>query len=274
MRAIFLIALRELRRNVRSVKGILLLVLSALGATGMGLVLAYVRRMEENKLGELMLQQMQEQAMAQLFGSEEMGKYLRDVPNVLFVTFVFSVWVTPLLVALLGFDGVSGDIQYRSVRYWAVRARRSSFYLGKALGTWATVSVLLLVLYALVTTITLVGTHASPGSVFRWSAQLYLSVIPIAGVWTSIGVLIGSFFRVPILSLLTISATFFVLWLAKIVGLVSDSMSWLVYAYPNSYDAFLLSPSPSRIAIGLGACLGAAAALGTGGAFLLEKRDV
>ena len=42
-----------------------------------------------------------------------------------------TIWLTPMLVALMGFDSISADIQHKGVRYWTLRTRRASYFVGK-----------------------------------------------------------------------------------------------------------------------------------------------
>ncbi|MEZ4295947.1 MAG: hypothetical protein R3B70_13310 [Polyangiaceae bacterium] len=55
--------------------------------------------------------------------------------------------IAPFFVLLIGFDQIAGDIQHRAIRYIAGRSRRESIVVGKALGVWAVISVMLLVLH-------------------------------------------------------------------------------------------------------------------------------
>src|SRR4029077_12246816 len=75
--------------------------------------------------------------------------YIAHMPLSLVTFLKVLVWIGPLLVALLGFDSVSGDLQHRSVRYWTVRSRRWSYLLGKFFGLWGIVSIVTLALTVL-----------------------------------------------------------------------------------------------------------------------------
>ena len=55
-----------------------------------------------------------EDAMTQAFGDPATGKLLAHTPEVLLAVFFITIWLTPLLISLLGFDNVSGDMQHKT----------------------------------------------------------------------------------------------------------------------------------------------------------------
>ncbi len=62
---------------------------------------------------------------------DQLLDFLSAMPLVLFVVFKLTMVFTPLFIALMSFDQISGEIGPKSIRYLVVRARRSSILLGK-----------------------------------------------------------------------------------------------------------------------------------------------
>ena len=271
-----LIVQRELRKNIRSVKGIILITISLLGGTAIALLLMKIEEFKRTKLADMTpeaLHGFREEGLSQFYNDPAMGKYLADAPEVLLIVLNITVWLGPLLIALLGFDSISGDVQHRSVRYWTVRSRRWSYMVGKYVGLWTIVSAITLVMHAFIWVLVVARGDATLGTAMSWGIRFWLVTLPISAAWCGIATLIGSLFRSPILALLVTFATFFVAWLVYVIGGVSGTEA-MMFVYPNNYDKWLLSPRIDRVAIGFGAC--AAFAVGTMGlgAFLFSKRDV
>ena len=123
-----LVVQRELRKNFRSAKGIVLAVLSLLGGGSVALLLVKYQEFKRQELGELSPEQihdLREKALTKIY-DPAMAKSLADSPEVLLALLGLTIWLTPMLVALMGFDSVSPDIQHRTVRYWTLRTRRWS----------------------------------------------------------------------------------------------------------------------------------------------------
>jgi ABC-2 type transport system permease protein len=57
--------------------------------------------------------------------------FLSAMPLVLFVVFKLTMVFTPLFIALMSFDQISGEIGPKSIRYLVVRVKRSSILIGK-----------------------------------------------------------------------------------------------------------------------------------------------
>lgn len=271
-----LVVARELRKNLRSVKGILLLVLSLLGGAGAAFGVAKLEELKRTRLGDMApdaLHAIREETLTQMYGDPNMGKYLADAPEVLLILLNVTVWLTPMLIALLGFDAVSAEIQHRSVRYWTVRSRRSSYFVGKFVGLWAVVSLITFVMHAFIWVVCIARGQGTAAETLSWGIRFWLVTVPISAAWCGLATLVSSQLRSPILALLLLFASFFALWLVWIIGSVS-SLHALVYAYPNTYDTWLLSPRFERVLGGLGACAAfAGATMGVGGA-LFARRDV
>jgi ABC-type transport system involved in multi-copper enzyme maturation permease subunit len=281
---VVLIAGRELRKNLRSVKGIILLLLSLLGGTLTSVLI--VRSLTERfaRVPPELLRQEQEKVFTQAFRDAETGKYMADAPLSLFIMFNLCVWLAPALVWLASFDGISGEIQHRSIRYWTVRTRRTSFYVGKFFGLWATIGVITFAMHLLTWIVAIAEGHTSAGNVVSWGVRFWLASVPIVGAWCGIAVFVGSFFRTPMTSLLVVGFAFFLIFMLgavtpAILAAVRDNIDdttarVLSVLYPNSYDRFLLSPHIDKLGLGLLACLAIASLPTAAGAVLLDRKDV
>jgi ABC-type transport system involved in multi-copper enzyme maturation permease subunit len=281
---VVLVAQREIRKNVRSAKGIVLLGLSILGGIIVALVAAFIEAKKKEFLAGQFAQlppeaaaeamaKVQREIILQLGdGDEALGDALAKAPGALLAVLKVTVWIGPLLVALLGFDAVSGELQHRTVRYWTVRTRRVSFYAGKVLGLWAVVSLLTLLVHVFSWAV-VIARGEPAGAVIEWGPHLWAVTLPMSLVWCAIAQLVASQFRAPILSLLVTFASFFGLWIAWVLGATGRAPP-LVYFYPNSFDTWLLHPHPDRLFEGLGICVASAAIYLAAGAAVFARRDV
>jgi ABC-2 type transport system permease protein len=293
-----LVLRRELIKSFRSVKGIILAVLTLLGGTLMALAFVAVEKVadpdkfQEQKLGGLV----------KIYGDDQ-GQYLAAAPYTLLSMLTVTVWLAPALVWLMGFDAVASDVRFRSVRFWTVRTRRTSFFVGKVLGLWAVVSAVTLAMNLLVWVVIIIRGEATAAQAFTWGPRFWLVSVPISAAWCGLGVLVASQFRTPMVSLLTMALGFFGMFVLWAVGalvtffstphfpqlfatrgmpepahLGSESGtaigSVLLHLYPNYYDRYLLSPHLGQALVGFTATLGAAVAFSAAGAYIFKRRDI
>jgi ABC-type transport system involved in multi-copper enzyme maturation permease subunit len=256
-----LVAARELRKNLRSAKGLVLLALSLLGGVLAALFLAYVGH------------QAQTQAAAQGIDPAEAAKLTPALIAMVGLVRILgiTVWLTPLLAALLGFDGVAGELQHRSVRYWTVRTRRGSYYVGKVVGLWSVVSMVTLAMDVLVWLVFVIK-DSSANEVMKTGPMLWLISLPIAFVWCALTTLLSSLFKTPTLALLVTFAVFFALWVVWAAGAATQTVA-LQYAYPNFYEDWMLGDA-KHIAGGVGILAAFGAAYTGAGAMVFARRDV
>lgn len=271
------VAQRELRKSFRSAKGIVLLVLSLLAGIGATLILVKAQELKRENLAVVdaeALRGLREEAATRFFGDPAIGKSLADAPEVLVVVLLLTIWLTPVIISLLSFESVSGDLQHKAVRYWTMRTRRWSYFVGKFAGVWTTTSTITLALHALVWMLCILRGEAPAASALGWGLRFWVITLPISAAWCGLATLVSSLFKTPILSLLVTFAAFFVLWLMWGIGNVAHRADALQYVYPNFYDAMLVNPRFERVMTGLAACLGMAATYVGLGSFLFTKRDV
>lgn len=271
-----LVVQRELRKNFRSAKGLLLAALSLLGGSSVALLMVKYQDFKRQELGEVSpdaLHMFREKALLKAYGDEAMAKSLADAPEVLLMLLLLTVWLTPMLVALMGFDSVAPDIQHRSVRYWTLRTRRWSYFVGKWAGLLATVSLVTFAMDLVIWVVCIARGEATFAQTLSWGLRFWLISLPMSAIWCGIATLVSSLFRSPILALLVTLASFFVIWVVYLIAAVAG-VEWVAYIYPNNYDRLLLHPQPHKLGAGLAACLGMAALYVSAGSWLFAKRDV
>jgi ABC-2 type transport system permease protein len=296
---VWLIVLRELRKNLRSIKGLVMLGLSFLGAVAS--VLRQPRFEEALKgaegMGALAFHDAKAQVLAGMYRDEKVGTKLADAPTRLVVFFYVAVWLTPLLVGVIGFDGISADLQHRSVRYWTLRTRRASYYVGKFLGLWAVVAAMTLAMHLFVWSVMIARADASASEIIGWGIRFWVTSLPIAGAWCAVATFVGSLFKTPIMALLVTCAVFFVLFFLGFVlpsayagalqvtaqmdaarasapEAASKTVVALGFLYPNSLDGWLLSPEPLHVLGGLGVSFAYGALSCLSGSLLFTRKDV
>jgi len=279
-----LITGRELRKSFRSVKGIILFILSILGGLGITMIGVAIARyadqdaMAKKGIDAEGLKALKMQLYAEKFGVDQ-AKFLISVPDVLILMFQVMVWLAPLLILLLGFDNLSGELQHRTVRFWTLRSRRWSFYSSKVLGLFAANAMVWLVMTLLVAVIAIARGDAGGGAAIGWGLRLWLTALPMTLVWAAYATLVSSQFKTPMLSLLSTLGAFFVVWLLYVingvfVGLGKTSFEGFMWLYPNYYDQYLLAPQLGRFMQGLLPCIGLAVLFTGLGAWRFSRRDV
>ena len=283
-----LITLRELRRSVRSGKGIALGVLTLLGAFVASLVCVWLEGLERTKDNAASTEayiELKKGVLVQVTGDASLGAYLASIPTSLLTFLEITVWLSPLLVALLGFDAVSGELQHRTVRFWTVRARRSSYVVGKLVALWLLTGIVTLALNLMAGAVALSRGYVTVSELAIWGTRMWLVTFAIAGAWAAVATFISSCFKTPIVALLTTFGAFFALWIVGAGGFVAhpnqrpeagiaSHMPWYKYFYPNAYDVLLLSPEAPRVLMALGILVGAVAIIAIAAALSFERRDI
>lgn len=259
---------RELRKNFRSAKGIALAVLTMLGGAGMALLLAKINA----ATGRAADEGTPIHVLSAMYGPEK-AQWLSKAPFALLVLLNVTVGLSPLLIALMGFDSVAPDIQHRTVRYWTLRSRRVSYFVAKWAGLWTTVAALTFVMDLVIWIVTIANGEASVSTTLSWGFRFWGISFPLCAVWSALAVLVSALFRTPMVALLVTLATFFSLWVASgIFGYLK--VEPLVYLYPNSLEQIMLDPRGYRFAGGILASLAMALVYVAGGTAILYRRDV
>ena len=63
-------------------------------------------------LGPEQLHAVKAKAFTEIYGDAGTGEWLSGAPIKLVVLFFVAVWLAPLLVMIIGFDGISADLQH------------------------------------------------------------------------------------------------------------------------------------------------------------------
>jgi ABC-type transport system involved in multi-copper enzyme maturation permease subunit len=286
-----LIAFRELRRSVRSAKGIALCALTLLGAFVASLASVWLEgadRAQRNAVSTQAYVDLKRSLIEQATGDASLAAFLAPIPTSLLLFVKVTVWFSPLLVALFGFDAISGELQHREVRFWTVRARRESYFVAKLVGLWALVGLVTLVLNLLAGSVALARGYVTVGELLAWGLRFWLVTFVIAGAWCAIATFVSSCVKTPILALLATFAAFFVSWICGAggfiarqrqsiegaTGLPSRQMRWYEYLYPNAYDTLLLSSETVRVLTAVATLVGFVVLVAFAGSLLFRQRDV
>lgn len=283
------IVMRELRKSFRSIKGIILTVLTVAGGGGLALLFAQSDEIRKQRLSDAdvppeALVEVKKEFASWWFMDAATGEHVASAPMLVTFLFAVSLVLLPGVVLVLGFDTVAADRQHKTVRYWTVRSRRASYVVGKWLGLWATCAIVALVMHLLVWAVCTVRGEAPFAEIVGWGFRFWLATMPILAIWCAVSVLISSLMRIPILALLTTAATFFFWWLLYFPfwtrahnfvpkeGIPKPSA--ILYAFPNFYDRFILSPQAGPFLTGLAVCFGFAAVILAATSALFSRRDV
>ena len=179
-REVGLTALREIRRNLGSTKGIALSILFFLGGLVPNLLVTTIKAIAD--VGETITPDQRQKLIEEALVQQEhldpaLAHYLGSWPPVLALMFSGSLIAAPALILLIGFDQVAADIQYRAIRYIAGRSRRETIVIGKAVGLWGILAVLTLITNLTVWIFTLVQGGASFGEVMKWGPLVWLATV-------------------------------------------------------------------------------------------------
>jgi len=255
-REVGVVARRELTRNIRSGKGIAMFSLFLLGGLVFSMLVSNIigmllkRLAEKAELGNLppeLQRQLFESYLAEMYGSEATAKHLAGSPAILYFLFKGTLVFLPLLVLLVGFDQLAGEIQHRTIRYSVGRASRASIVVGKALGIWGVVSVMVLVLHVTVWILVLARGGASVGEIVSWGGRFWLFSCVCAASYVGFACIVSSLFRTPIVALFVGAGIGAVLWLAHALLGLSPKTEAITWAFPNAYEQLLVLPEAAKV---------------------------
>jgi ABC-type transport system involved in multi-copper enzyme maturation permease subunit len=281
-REVGVVAQRELLRNIRSGKGIAMfslfllggLVFSMLVSNVIGMLLKKIAAQTEmSSLPPELQRQLFESYLGEMYGSEAVAKHLGGSPAILYFLFKGTLVFLPLLVLLVGFDQLAGEIQHRTIRYSAGRASRASIVVGKALGIWGVVSVMVLVLHVTVWVIVLArGESIVP--ILSWGGRFWLYSCLCAASYVGFSSIVSSLFRTPIVALFVGAGIGAVLWLAHGLLGLSHKTEAATWAFPNAYEQLLVLPEAQKVLGGALLFILWGALCVAGSTFIMTRRDV
>lgn len=212
------------------------------------------------------------------------ARHLSYCPPLLFVLFQLTLVFAPFFVLLIGFDQIAGDIQYRAIRYIAGRSRRESIVAGKALGVWAVLAVMLLVLNVTVWIVMMATGSNDAGAILSWGPRIWLFSVASCAAFVGLIALVSSFFRTPMVSLFVGVVVFFSLWLTnKILSFIGTRFAdsgagkvcgGITWGLPFRYEDLLMSHDVPKMLGGVAAYLVWGAAMVALAALVVKRRDI
>jgi ABC-type transport system involved in multi-copper enzyme maturation permease subunit len=281
-REVGIVAQRELYRNLRSTKGIAMfslfllggLVFSMLVSTILGgLLKGAAQRAGLSSIPDDIQRQLFEGYLSEVYDAPT-AKHLGAAPVVAYFLFQGTLVFLPFLVLLVGYDQLAGEIQHRTIRYTVGRAQRASIVVGKALGVWGVISVMVLVLHLTVWVFILARGGGSLGQLLSWGGRFWLFSSVCAASYVGFSVIVSALCRTPAVALIVGIGAGALLWLLyRMLGVFPETRA-ATWAFPNAYEKLLVLPGAlqvlggSALFIAWGALCVAAATL------ILIKRDV
>lgn len=291
VREVGLVAQRELFRNLRSTKGIAMFALFLLGGLVFSVLVQTVIQFALSQLAAKAgvtdipadaRRELFEQYLLNAYGSEAIVRSLSGSPAVLYFLFKGTIFFLPGLVLLVGFDQIAGEVQHRTIRYSAGRATRTSIVVGKVLGVWGVIAIMVLVLHLTVWIFVLARHGATLGEIVTWGGRYWLSSVICAAAYVGFGSAMSALFRTPVVALFVGAGAGAVLWLmSAILSLVGKSDLGIArasqaatWAFPDAYETLLVSPDPGAVLGGATLFVAWGAACVVASALIVNRRDV
>ncbi|MFN7130828.1 MAG: ABC transporter permease [Myxococcales bacterium] len=187
----------------------------------------------------------------------------------------FALFFMPPLVAVMGFDQLAGELQHRSLRYVALRARRGAIVAGKALAQLALVMALTatvhlaLFAWAVATSADFDAAAAVGEMLAFWGVALVY-----AFCFVGLTALASSLFRAPIVALIATLCAIFGFWFVDVLARFVEALAPVAKLSPSHYTAGLVGAPAAQLVTSLLAFV-AFGAVFLGGAWLsLRLRDL
>lgn len=255
-----LTAARELRKNLRSAKGIAMLALFLLGGVGGSLIYLQASKfvIEKATRGAEVSAEAMRMGKLDLLKNiypEATANYLVDCPMVLLFLFRGTLVAVPFLTLLAGFDLVAGEAQHRTMRYLVGRSTRPSIIAGKALGLWVMVSAMVLALHVVVWLIALGQGEGTAAQIASWGPRWWLLSLACTACFAGITTFLSACFRTPAVVLFVGVAALIGMALAWLILSNFASTEQISYVLPWAYGGLLVSHDPLRAFGAVGALL-------------------
>ncbi len=160
-------------------------------------------------------------AINALFAEDDaaLAEMLLALPFMLLIVYKLTLIFLPLFITLMGFDQISGEISTKSIRYLAVRVRRSSLVVGKFL---AQTSVLALLTFVTVLMMVAVALFVDPdfklGTATLTFLKLWVVSLVFSLAYMGLSSMCSSMFKQPAVSLVLNFIILFVIWAVALIG--------------------------------------------------------
>ena len=193
---------------------------------------------------------LQNQQLVSLFGVSAATE-LAGCPTIVLAIGVVTLLALPFFVVLLGHDAISDDVDRGVSRWILVRASRAGLFVGKLLGIWASLSVLLLLLFVCSTAIVGLSGGVGLGDAARWSAKFWVTASAMCFPYLSLTMFLSAVMVPSTRALLLALGALFALSIGHgFVEHVSPAAARIWF--PGSYDSFLLSVNGAEVWVGVG----------------------
>jgi hypothetical protein len=262
---------RELRRNVRSAKGIVSGLLFLLGGAGAVMIYTNVNQ-EIGRAGVTDITPAKRMALQAMYDDPNTVDHLVRAPALLGFLYGATLIFLPMLCILIGYDQLAGDLQYRTIRYATVRARRESLVIGKALAVWAAASIVALALHAFAWIFLIARGEANAGVTLTYGLQFWVAAVLFSAGYVGLTMLVSGAYKTPVLALLTTLLAAFAWWLMR--AYFKTRVEWIAALAPGSWEPRALSPDVARWGVGAVALLAFGVAGVAGACAWLRSRDV
>jgi ABC-type transport system involved in multi-copper enzyme maturation permease subunit len=273
---------RELRRTIRSAKGIVGTALFLLGGIGFALVVFNtLSRLQYYSANRAQQESVRENGLQAMYdgveGKDEIVRYLLKMPEPLIAYYPMATFFVGMLIFVWGFDAIAGDVQYRTIRYVTLRARRPSLVIGRWLALWLSSVIANLLVSAVLWLGLVVKGGFEVGVVAEYGFRV-LAASSVFSLWyAALTIFCSSLYRTPVLGLLTTLGISVGLYVVKGLSSISTMPEWvkaLHKALPGSWDDLLLSPAFSQWGVGMGVCFAWTFVAVAAASVVLQKRDV
>ena len=273
--------MRESRRNLRSVKGLIASVLYLLcGALAVLSFLAFSHQFVRHNgepLPDEMLHQLRRAALQQEFDDTATIDYLLNAPILLYLLQRGSVVFSQILVALIGYDQIAGDLQGRTLRYFSGRAHRASLVVGKALAIWSAVAVITLGLDVFAWVLAAERNQGSAGTVIAYGMHFWCAGLAYLAAYVGLTSFVSATVRSPVIALLVNIGALMGWGIVRRLAVWDAApapVHWLRYVTPGEWEGRLLSASGATVAVGALGCLALGAAWLAASSWVLTRRDI
>ncbi|MBL8951577.1 MAG: ABC transporter permease subunit [Myxococcaceae bacterium] len=234
-------------------------------------------------------------AITTLFAEDDtaLAEMLLALPFMLLIVFKLTLIFLPLFITLIGFDQISGEISTKSIRYLAVRVRRSSLVVGKFLAQTSVLGLLTFVCVAMMIGVSLfVDPDFTAGKAAGTFVKLWLVAVVFSIAYMALASMCSSMFKQPAVSLVLNMIILFLIWAVALVGNIfqipgqavsgmslSSYKTESVVAYARylsvwNYAPDLIHPSWQRFTAAGAAHLGFAMVFLAASYLVLRTRDV